>query len=104
MAKKIGAFEVVVRDIPEPAPGWVRIRVEARGTCHSDVFVRAGGFPAAASHVAAQRGTGLERRLSAGQAVESVQRALATPGANQRGPMERPNPASRVRAECGVRG
>ncbi len=39
------AFEVVEREIPEPADRWVRIKVEACGMCHSDVFVRAGAFP-----------------------------------------------------------
>lgn len=39
------AFAVVEKPIPEPAAGWVRIKVEACGMCHSDVFVRSGGFP-----------------------------------------------------------
>jgi D-arabinose 1-dehydrogenase-like Zn-dependent alcohol dehydrogenase len=45
VGKAGGAFEVVERDVPEPQPGWVRIRVEACGMCHSDAFVRAGAFP-----------------------------------------------------------
>lgn len=45
VAKAGAAFEVVERDIPEPDKGWVRIRVEACGMCHSDVFVRSGAFP-----------------------------------------------------------
>jgi D-arabinose 1-dehydrogenase-like Zn-dependent alcohol dehydrogenase len=45
-ASKAGAaFEVVERDVPEPGPGQVRIEVEACGVCHSDAFVRGGGFP-----------------------------------------------------------
>jgi len=45
-ASKAGApFEVVERDVPEPATGQVRIKVEACGVCHSDAFVRSGGFP-----------------------------------------------------------
>jgi len=40
-----GPFEVVERGIPEPAPGQVRIRVEACGICHSDSFTKHGGFP-----------------------------------------------------------
>jgi propanol-preferring alcohol dehydrogenase len=39
------AFDVVERDVPEPAVGQVRIKVEACGMCHSDSFIRAGGFP-----------------------------------------------------------
>lgn len=40
-----GAFELVDRDIPEPGPGQVRIKVEACGVCHSDVFTKDGLFP-----------------------------------------------------------
>jgi len=45
VVKAGGAFEVVQRDVPEPGRGWVRIKVEACGMCHSDVFVRSGAFP-----------------------------------------------------------
>ena len=38
-------FEVVEREVPEPAAGQVRIQVEACGICHSDAFVRFGAFP-----------------------------------------------------------
>jgi len=45
-ATKGGApFEVVERNVPEPGVGQVRIKVEACGICHSDAFVRSGGFP-----------------------------------------------------------
>ncbi len=40
-----GSFEIVERPIPEPAPGWVRIRVEACGICHADCFVKDGHWP-----------------------------------------------------------
>jgi D-arabinose 1-dehydrogenase-like Zn-dependent alcohol dehydrogenase len=39
-----GDFELVERDIPQPGPGQVRIRVLACGVCHSDVLVKE-GFP-----------------------------------------------------------
>ena len=43
---KAGApFELVDRDIPEPGPGQVRIKVEACGVCHSDAMIKAGAFP-----------------------------------------------------------
>jgi D-arabinose 1-dehydrogenase-like Zn-dependent alcohol dehydrogenase len=45
ISKANGPFEVVERDIPEPGPGQVRIKVEACGICHSDAFVKAGAFP-----------------------------------------------------------
>lgn len=38
-------FELVERDIPEPRPGEVRIKVQACGICHSDVFVKEGHWP-----------------------------------------------------------
>jgi len=38
-------FEVVEREIPEPGPGHVRIRVQACGICHSDVVTKEGLFP-----------------------------------------------------------
>src|SRR5205814_6543812 len=40
-----GPFEFVERDIPEPQPGWVRIKVEACGVCHSDSLVKEGLWP-----------------------------------------------------------
>jgi D-arabinose 1-dehydrogenase-like Zn-dependent alcohol dehydrogenase len=40
-----GPFELVERDIPDPEPGWVRIKVEACGICHSDSLVKEGLWP-----------------------------------------------------------
>jgi D-arabinose 1-dehydrogenase-like Zn-dependent alcohol dehydrogenase len=40
-----GPFEMVERDIPEPGPGWVRIKVQACGICHSDSVTKDGLFP-----------------------------------------------------------
>jgi len=40
-----GPFETVERQIPEPGAGWVRIRVQACGICHSDSLVKEGTFP-----------------------------------------------------------
>jgi D-arabinose 1-dehydrogenase-like Zn-dependent alcohol dehydrogenase len=43
---KAGAdFEVVEREIPQPGPGQVRIRVQACGVCHSDELTKEGGWP-----------------------------------------------------------
>lgn len=43
---KAGAdFEIVEREIPQPGPGQVRIRVQACGVCHSDVLTKEGGWP-----------------------------------------------------------
>jgi D-arabinose 1-dehydrogenase-like Zn-dependent alcohol dehydrogenase len=40
-----GPLELVERPIPDPAPGSVRIRVQACGICHSDVFTTQGQWP-----------------------------------------------------------
>ena len=40
-----GPFELVEREIPEPGPGAVRIRVEACGICHSDLLTKENLFP-----------------------------------------------------------
>jgi len=40
-----GPFELVERDIPQPGPGWVRIKVQACGICHSDSLVKEGHWP-----------------------------------------------------------
>jgi D-arabinose 1-dehydrogenase-like Zn-dependent alcohol dehydrogenase len=38
-------FEIVEREIPEPAAGQVLIKVKACGVCHSDVLTKEGGWP-----------------------------------------------------------
>lgn len=40
-----GPFEFEEREIPEPGPSEIRIKVEACGICHSDAFVKFGQFP-----------------------------------------------------------
>ena len=40
ISKPGGDFELVAREIPKPGAGEVRIRVQACGVCHSDVFVK----------------------------------------------------------------
>ena len=40
-----GEWELVERDIPEPAAGQVRVKVQACGVCHSDMFVKEGHWP-----------------------------------------------------------
>jgi D-arabinose 1-dehydrogenase-like Zn-dependent alcohol dehydrogenase len=38
-------FQIVERAIPAPGPGHVRIKVQACGVCHSDVFTKDGLWP-----------------------------------------------------------
>ena len=45
IGKAKGPFELVERDIPQPGPGSVRIKVQACGICHSDSIVKEGLFP-----------------------------------------------------------
>ncbi len=45
IAKPKGPFELVKREVPEPAFGAVRVKVQACGICHSDSFVKEGVFP-----------------------------------------------------------
>ena len=40
-----GDFQIVEREIPEPGAGHVRIRIQACGVCHSDVFTKEGQWP-----------------------------------------------------------
>jgi D-arabinose 1-dehydrogenase-like Zn-dependent alcohol dehydrogenase len=45
IAKAGAGFQVVERQIPNPGPGQVRIKVGACGVCHSDVFTKEGLWP-----------------------------------------------------------
>ena len=45
ISKPGGDFEIVEREIPAPRAGEVRIKVQACGVCHSDVFVKEGLWP-----------------------------------------------------------
>ena len=45
VSKPGGPLEMVEKDIPEPGPMQVRIKVQACGICHSDSFTKDGLFP-----------------------------------------------------------
>ena len=45
VAHATGPLEIVERPIPEPGPGWVRIKVQACGICHTDSVTKEGLFP-----------------------------------------------------------
>jgi D-arabinose 1-dehydrogenase-like Zn-dependent alcohol dehydrogenase len=40
-----GPFELVEREVPTPGPEEALVRVQACGLCHSDSYVKEGGFP-----------------------------------------------------------
>ena len=45
IAKAGADFSIVEREIPNPGPGQVRIKVKACGVCHSDMLTKEGGWP-----------------------------------------------------------
>jgi D-arabinose 1-dehydrogenase-like Zn-dependent alcohol dehydrogenase len=45
ISKPGGDFEIVEREIPKPGAGEVRIKVQACGVCHSDLFTKEGVWP-----------------------------------------------------------
>jgi len=45
VAKRNAAIEIVERDVPDPKSREVRIKVQACGVCHSDMFTVVGAFP-----------------------------------------------------------
>jgi D-arabinose 1-dehydrogenase-like Zn-dependent alcohol dehydrogenase len=45
VARPNAPFEIVERPIPEPRTGWMRIKVQACGVCHSDSLVKEGALP-----------------------------------------------------------
>ncbi len=45
VSKPNGPFEVVSRDVRDPGPSEIRIRVEACGVCHSDAVTKGGAYP-----------------------------------------------------------
>ena len=45
VARPGGPFEIVEREIPQPAVGQVRVKVQACGICHSDSLVKEGHWP-----------------------------------------------------------
>ncbi|EGC31798.1 hypothetical protein DICPUDRAFT_156286 [Dictyostelium purpureum] len=49
--EKNGQLEIVEKPIPEPAKGWVRIKVISCGVCHSDFAIQHGNpFPRTPGH------------------------------------------------------
>ena len=45
ISKPGGEWELVERNVPEPGPRQVRVKVEACGICHSDMLVKEGWWP-----------------------------------------------------------
>ncbi|HTV04816.1 MAG TPA: alcohol dehydrogenase [Acidobacteriaceae bacterium] len=45
VGKPRGAFELVTREVGKPEAGWVRVKVQACGICHSDSLTKEGYWP-----------------------------------------------------------
>ena len=45
VSKPKGPLEMVEKEIPEPGPRQVRIKVQACGICHGDSITKEGLFP-----------------------------------------------------------
>jgi D-arabinose 1-dehydrogenase-like Zn-dependent alcohol dehydrogenase len=45
VGKASGNFELVTREVADPEAGWVRVKVQACGVCHSDSITKEGLFP-----------------------------------------------------------
>lgn len=45
VAKPGGTLDLVDREIPVPGSGWVRIKIQACGVCHSDMMLKEGYWP-----------------------------------------------------------
>ena len=45
VGRKGDPFELVQRELPQPGPGDVRVKVQACGVCHSDSIAKEGLFP-----------------------------------------------------------
>jgi L-iditol 2-dehydrogenase len=43
-----GSLDVVDRPVPEPRPGWIRVKVSAAGICGTDLHFYRGSFPSPA--------------------------------------------------------
>ena len=42
VTRPTGPLDIVEREIPEPAAGQVRVKIEACGICHSDAMTKEG--------------------------------------------------------------
>ena len=68
ISKAGGDFEIVEREVPNPGPGQVRIKVQACGICHSDVITKEGLLPGIQyPRVPGTRSGGRDRRTGRGR-------------------------------------
>ncbi|CAN5568756.1 alcohol dehydrogenase AdhP [soil metagenome] len=72
---------IVERDVPEPGPGQVLVRIEACGLCHTDIHAAHGDWPVkpALPFVPGHEGIGLVAKLGAGVTNRAVGDRVAIP-------------------------
>src|ERR1700679_488249 len=61
-----GKLELTEKTLVDPPPGFVRIRVEACGVCHSDSGTVEGGFPIDSPRVPGHEAVGVIDKLGEG--------------------------------------
>ncbi|RWZ59207.1 alcohol dehydrogenase AdhP [Labedella populi] len=74
-------LEVVDRDVPEPGPGEVLIRLETCGLCHTDIHAAHGDWPVKPQppFVPGHEGVGIVEALGAGVTERRVGERVAIP-------------------------
>ncbi|WP_166864752.1 MULTISPECIES: alcohol dehydrogenase AdhP [unclassified Salinibacterium] len=74
-------LEVLQRDIPEPGPGEVLIRLETCGLCHTDIHAAHGDWPVKPQppFVPGHEGVGIVEKLGDGVTDRSVGERVAIP-------------------------
>jgi D-arabinose 1-dehydrogenase-like Zn-dependent alcohol dehydrogenase len=72
VSKPGGELEIVEREVPRPARGQVRIKVQACGVCHSDVLTKEGQVPIQYPRVPGHEVAGVIDELGEGVSVWKV--------------------------------
>lgn len=74
-------LEILERDVPEPGPGEVLVRLEACGLCHTDIHAAHGDWPVKPGLplVPGHEGVGIVEKLGAGVTSRAVGQRVAIP-------------------------
>jgi propanol-preferring alcohol dehydrogenase len=74
-------LEITQRDIPQPGPGEVLVRLETCGLCHTDIHAAHGDWPVKPTvpFVPGHEGVGIVEKLGAGVIDRSVGERVAIP-------------------------
>ncbi len=75
------SLDVLERDVPEPGPGEVLIRLETCGLCHTDIHAAHGDWPVTPQlpFVPGHEGVGIVEKLGAGVTSRTVGERVAIP-------------------------